>query len=745
MAASPDQESYRGNTTGTVNINGQNLGSAVGGNYGTMNTTYNIATPIPVPVLHQLRPVVPDFTARMTEIEQVLHQVESNAGSGTGAIVGVRGMGGVGKTELAYVISHHLTSAFPDAQLVVELRGTAEHPASAEQALQTIIHALSPQTEAPDTLEQLQALYYTLLHNKRVLILADDASDVTQVEALVPPAGCALIITSRQHFQLPGMQVIDLPVLSSQEAIGLLHAICQRVGDCAAQFVDLCGYLPLAIRIGATFLTNDATLEVDDYLRILADERLRLSGLQNPDHPDLPRYSVAATINLSYRALNPTHQTIARHLGVFPTSFDREAARAVVVPPEVNIVPIDRVLSHLVQRSLVHYDSVTRRYRLHDLVRLFMVEQLRQHDEDQLVHRRHVHHYGTLAAQAEDSYRAGGDGTLTGLQMFDNARPHIDAAWAWVRQQPASDEMDDLLIAFTNSTGNIGDLRYNRLRERLPQSEAALQAARRRGNRMAEAGAHGYLGNVYVRLGDPRNAIHHYDAQLVILQELGDRANEGYALSNISGAYLILSDFQRAREYAERSLDILRELGDRQGESAALNALGNTYLAAKQPEQAVELFRELVNLDEALGDRRGVAISIGNLGKAYTMIGQMQQAIDCYQRQLSIADTLGDRDNESNALSSLGITHQRMGATDQAINYYERHITLTSDLGDRDGEAHSSWNLGRLLVGQGDRERGFVLMQLCVDYQRAIGHPDAERDAAELAQLRRSSTCGHGA
>jgi hypothetical protein len=156
--------------------------------------------------LHQLRAPVGDFVGREQEIDQLI-QALTKAGGAAAAISGVRGMGGIGKTELAYKVADQLKQAFPDAQLVVKLHG-ASSPITPEQALQVVIRAFERETKLPDDLDQLKALYNAVLSGKRVLILADDARDATQVRPLLPPRGCALLRARSSH---PGARARPQP------------------------------------------------------------------------------------------------------------------------------------------------------------------------------------------------------------------------------------------------------------------------------------------------------------------------------------------------------------------------------------------------------------------------------------------------------------------------------------------------------------------------------------------------------
>lgn len=66
-------------------------------------------------------------------------------------------------------------------------------------------------------------------------------------------------------------------------------------------------------------------------------------------------------------------------------------------------------------------------------------------------------------------------------------------------------------------------------------------------------------------------------------------------------------------------------------------------------------------------------------------------------------------------------------------------MEITQEIGDRSGEAIACWNLGIDYEKAGDLQRATDLMQVCVDFAREIGHPDAEKDADRLENVRAKS------
>jgi hypothetical protein len=353
----------------TVGVQGINQGTV----------TINLPTPEQPP--HQIRAPVADFVGREQEIAELCQAL--TAGDRAAAICGVRGMGGIGKTELSMVVANQLAEQFPNGQIVVELFG-ASNPLTPERVVQEAIRAFDREAKLPDDLPSLQALYRQHCSGKRLLVLADDAKDEAQVRPLLPPAGCALLVTSRPRIELAGMQTHALGTLSPAEAEALLLTICPRIGDDAPELAKLCGYLPLALRVSATFLKRRPTRLVAAYLQNLRDEQARLAHLRDPKDPAL---NVEASLALSYNALPLDVQQAFAQLGVFVGDFTLEAAEAVV---QVDSSTAAELLDDLYLNSMLEYDEASERYDLHDLARAFALARL---EDERPARLRHVRYH----------------------------------------------------------------------------------------------------------------------------------------------------------------------------------------------------------------------------------------------------------------------------------------------------------------------------------------------------------------
>ena len=167
-----------------------------------------------------------DFKGREDEINEILSNFDKGA-----TITGLRGMAGVGKTALALVLAERLKDRFPDGNLILNLKGTTKNPLSAAEAMAQVIHSYYPTDRLPENENELHGLYLSVLAGKRALLLLDNAADKEQVEPLLPPSNCAVLITSRNKFTLPGLKERDLDVLPPAEARELLLEIAGRIGN----------------------------------------------------------------------------------------------------------------------------------------------------------------------------------------------------------------------------------------------------------------------------------------------------------------------------------------------------------------------------------------------------------------------------------------------------------------------------------------------------------------------------------
>lgn len=626
--------------------------------------------------LHQLPPPPPDFTGREEDLDALRSALTQG---GTGAIFGLRGSGGVGKTTLALKLAEELASRYPDAQFHLDLKGLDLHPLTAAEAMAHVIRSFYPKESLPENETDLTGFYRSVLFDKRTLLLMDNAASREQVEPLMPPAGSLLLVTSRFHFTLPGIVARNLDEMSQGDARDLLLKLSPRIANKSDEIARLCGRLPLALRLAGSALAERLYLSPSKYARRLREGQERLDPVE-------------ASINLSYELLSPNQRPLWRMLTVFPGTFAATAAAAVW---ELESDLAQEALWGLVGCSLVEWEEKEERYRLHDLARQFADGRIEAKERD-TAQQRHARHYLRVLRDADDFYLKGGEAVLLALRLFDTEWSNIQAGFTWAASRVREDdEAAKVCGDYPDAGTHLLNLRQHP-RERIRWRETALAAARQR----------------------------------------KDKAEEGLHLRNLGLAYADIDETRRAIEFYEQALAIARDMGDRRSEGKALGNLGNAYADLGETRRAIEFHEQVLTITRDIGDRRSEGKALGNLGNDYADLGETRRAIEFYEQRLGIARDIGDRRGEGIALNNLGLAYADLGESGRAIEYYEQCLPIVRELGDRFGEVQARWNLGEEIEKEGDLARAADLMQVLVDFEREIGHHDADEHAIRVQSLR---------
>ncbi|SDG49386.1 Helix-turn-helix domain-containing protein [Lentzea fradiae] len=294
------------------------------------------------------------------------------SGAGDGGVVAVWGAPGTGKTALAVTAAHQLSRWFPDGCLAIDLHGTDDRPTAPHSALERLLTWLGvPGDRVPRSEDGRAALYRTMLRDRRVLVVLDDARDESQVEPLLSDSGRSLVlVTSRRLLSKVSARQLPLDVLSKQAAADLVASIAgedvvRQDPEGTEELVSLCGRLPLALRIVGNRLASWRE-PVSHLAGQLRDERLRLDTLSVGDLAVRPAFEV------SFRQLTPRARRVFRRLSLIPEAdfgSDLAVAAAGLPPGEVA-----GALCELVEMSLLSVGPSPTRLRFHDLVRLFARE-----------------------------------------------------------------------------------------------------------------------------------------------------------------------------------------------------------------------------------------------------------------------------------------------------------------------------------------------------------------------------------
>jgi DNA-binding SARP family transcriptional activator len=333
----------------------------------------------------QLPAEVTAFTGRESPLKQLdtLLPDENDPDGATGPplpmIATIVGTAGVGKTALAMRWAHQVRRLFPDGQLYVNMRGYAAGPPMRPiDALARFLPALGvPAEQVPLEVDVAASLYRSLLADKRTLVLLDNVAHSDQVRPLLPGSrGCRVLLTSRDKLgglvARDGAVPLTLDAFDPTESMTLLTRLlgADRIAtepDAAAALTDLCGHLPLALRIAAANLTARPTRAIADYTTRLAGGD-RLAALQMDDDPEA---AVHAAFDHSYTTLPDDAALLFRLLGLVPgTEITAPAAAALA---GLSLQQANRLLDRLARGHLIVEHSRDR-YTLHDLLRLYAAD-----------------------------------------------------------------------------------------------------------------------------------------------------------------------------------------------------------------------------------------------------------------------------------------------------------------------------------------------------------------------------------
>ncbi|NBF00424.1 MULTISPECIES: AfsR/SARP family transcriptional regulator [unclassified Nonomuraea] len=338
-----------------------------------------VRTMTPVPA--QLPPAARRFSGREPQLRMLNGLLEESIPET--AIALITGMAGVGKTALAVRWAHRVRDRFPDGQLFLNLGGhSAVGPMSAADGLARCLRALGTSADqVPADQEEAAAVYRSLLADRRVLVVLDDARQVGQVRPLLPAGpGSLVIVTSRERLlgliAHDGARTVELSPLAPDEGRALLiDALGAERVEAERTAVDAlirtCSGLPLALGIVAANLSAWSG-SIAEYHAELTERRLTALEVVGDE-----RQAVRRALDASFDALPPRAQRLFVLLGqeAKPVVTIESAAALLGRSPRAARRLIRRLASaHLLQER--RPDA----YTMHDVLRYYAQEQVARVD-----------------------------------------------------------------------------------------------------------------------------------------------------------------------------------------------------------------------------------------------------------------------------------------------------------------------------------------------------------------------------
>ncbi|MEV5442088.1 BTAD domain-containing putative transcriptional regulator [Streptomyces sp. NPDC052644] len=668
----------------------------------------------------QLPGCVPHFVGRQEELRQLSAQLpapcapsgpsaasdDSRAfGCGAPVVLVISGTAGVGKSALALHWAHQVAARFPDGQLYLNLRGFGPTgpPVTPEEALRGFLTALAvPAERIPDDPEAQSALLRTLLSERRVLMVLDNAHDAAQVRPLLPGSpGCAVVITSRHRLAALAVtsqaRLVPLDVLSEDEAHDLLAA---RIGAArvlaepqeARALIDQCARLPLALAVIAARALTRPGFPLGVLAAELRHLHQRLDALDAGEQDG----NVRAVFSWSCRQLDPTDARVFRLLSQHPGGDIPLAVASAVTG-----LPPTRARASLTRLTETHLIAETApgRYSFHDLLRAYAAEQALAVDGEQecaAALRRGLDHWlrtayaaarclspvreipgldPVTAFEPSDSYERA-------MAWFDTEHPGLMAAAAQAMTAGLPGHTWRLGLALADYFHRSG-----RWHDWTATQKNSLAAAALAGESVGQALVHCELGRAYVRLGRYAEARTELDRALTLQEQAEDLHGQAATLQTLSWVYEREGDIRTGVDHARRALELRRATGDLAGQASALNNIGLCICQLGEYDEALSCCREALALHEVTGNRHLVADTWDSLGYIHRQRGAYREATDCYRQALDQHRQLGNRYDEANVLRELAVVQEAAGDPRAARDSLRLALAVLEELDHPEAEA----------------------------------------------------------
>jgi tetratricopeptide (TPR) repeat protein len=695
------------------------------------------------PTPHQLPADTRAFVNRTNELRQ-LNTVLSRP-QGDDLVVSVHvvaGTAGAGKTSLVLHWAHQVKHEFPDGQLFVNLRGyDPGEPVRAQQALRGFLRALGvPAADVPQDLDDAAALYRSLLADRRLLVVLDNAATAGQVRPLLPGGGASLVVvTSRNRLTSlavrDGARRLTLGTLPEPEAVALLRAVTSgyRPEDDEGKLADLarlCARLPLALRIAAERAASRPHMRLDDLIADLRDESALWATLSTDDEEEAD--AVRTVFAWSYRALSPQAAGLFRLLGLHPGpefSLSAAAALGARAPGRARQLLDDLVGAHLLEQIAPD------RYQFHDLLRAYAHDLARSEEpaeRREAALRRILCWYLHTADAAQTwlqpseehlplpeadvrplafrDYDAAADwcereqGNFPALVRAADQAGLDELTWQlavllWFARPPSSGERDWLelgrlgLEAASRLDDAAASIRLNinfgmayrtlnRFDEGLDHLRTAAALARDSGSRFKEAYALNLIGLIQLRTRRLAAADKCFAQAAAVFQELDHSHLAATVLSNIASTRLNAGRLPEAASGVEQALAAHRALGNRRGEGNGLRIEAELRRELGELDAARRAIDEALEIALLLRDHALEGFWLLTLGDVQRSAGEYGDALASYQRSGILHQRLADRSREALAWRGTGQTYSATGRADEAARFHRRAAAVHRELGD---------------------------------------------------------------
>ncbi|WP_069463976.1 tetratricopeptide repeat protein, partial [Actinacidiphila rubida] len=598
--------------------------------------------------------------------------------------------------------------------------------------------------DVPADADDAAALYRSLLADRRVLILLDNAATPSQVRPLLPGSGGSLVIVTSRN-RLAGLAIRDgarhftLGTLPEAEAVALLRTVTSgyRTHDDDARLAELarlCAGLPLALRIAAERAASRPHMRLDDLIADLRDESALWDALSTGGEDEADTDAVRTVFAWSYRALAGPAARLFRFLGLHPApEFSLHSAAAIADLPRTRTRQLldDLVGAHLLEQTAPD------RYQFHDLLRAYATAQARAEEspeEQRAALRRLLDWYlrtadaagawlrpaegaaaagpppGAVAPLSFADYDAAADWSEHELMTYPRLVPAAVAAGldglaarlavaSWIALAPSAALADWLgsgrqgLDAAVRSGDDATRLRLlialgtacrmaGLFDEGLDVLGSARALARSSGRRAAEGRVLNLVGLIHLLTRRLDLAADHFGQAGALFRAQEEHRLAATALSNLANTHLDAGRLAEAATAVREALAAHRGLHDRKGEGNALTIDAAVRLEQGDPAAARAAIRDALDIALALRDHRLEGFWLLTRGDVHRAYGEHGDALAAYQRSAMLHRRLGDRSREALAWRGAGRTYRETDRPEEAAAFHRRAAAVHRELND---------------------------------------------------------------
>jgi len=633
-------------------------------------------------------------------------------------LVTLVGPPGVGKTRLAIHAAELAASWFPDGIVFADLAPVT----SAAEVIPVLASALGiPETSGASNLASVQSR----LRNQRLLIVLDNFEQVMSVASqiaklLTASPDLKILATSREALRISAEHVFPLQPLPLPTGLASVQTLLETpvirlfvdrarsarpdfslTEDNASDVIEICTRLdglPLAIELAAArvnLLTPRAMLQqLDRRLQWLTD------GARD-NHAW--RQTLRGALDWSYNLLDKEERSFLQSLSIFSGGWTLSAAEAVCSQNAL------RLLSQLVNKSLVVAEPEQGRYRLFDTMREFAREKLAVGRDEDSLRARHLAYFASWAEEIEskldamplnesrrlvDAERSNLHAALRWAldersERAEGLRLITAAAWIWFRHSHFSEGSDWAERFLPLSAGE----KFKPLRARLLYRAATLAEFAYWREKHAEIKSW-------------------FEESASLARELGDKRTLAYALNLYTEVFFDNHDGENAVRVSGESVLLFREIGETRPLSMALSDWGAALYEQKKKKESRAALDEALEIALREKSAREEGYALRRLVYNLRRDGEYIEAIQVNRRALQAVRASGDRINIGQVLVNMAILASALDDFSMMAEFAQESYDMFQSIGSEFQQPFPERLMGYAALHMGDAKRA---RRLCVD------------------------------